>query len=143
VGVGRTREEGYRRADQILDYSRTSRRVAAQFAFPPGYQSVSATAQALQSPGYGTGVAMRNMQLRNGKQVDVFKATVDEFIDAGICFAGTPDDVYAQAKAFYDHVGGFGHLLMMGQGGHITHEDTVDNLTMFSKEVLPRLAELG
>jgi alkanesulfonate monooxygenase SsuD/methylene tetrahydromethanopterin reductase-like flavin-dependent oxidoreductase (luciferase family) len=143
VGVGRTREEGYRRADQILDYSRTSRRVAAQFAFPPGYQSVSATAQALKSPGYGTGVAMRNMQLRNGKEVDVFKATVDEFIDAGICFAGTPDDVYAQAKAFYDHVGGFGHLLMMGQGGHITHADTVDNLTMFSKEVLPRLAELS
>ena len=46
-------------------------------------------------------------------------------------------------KAFYDHVGGFGHLLMMGQGGLISHEDTVDNLTMFSKEVLPRLAELG
>ena len=33
--------------------------------------------------------------------------------------------------------------LMMGQGGHITHEDTVDNLTLFSKEVLPRMAELG
>ena len=41
------------------------------------------------------------------------------------------------------HVGDFGHLLMMGLGGHITHEDTVDNLTLFSKEVLPRLAELG
>ena len=143
VGVGKTREEGYRRADQILDYSRTSRRVSAQFAFPPGYQSVPTTAMALRSPGYGTGVAMRNMQLRNGKQVDVFKATVDEFIDAGICFAGTPDDVWRQMKEFYDHVGGFGHLLMMGQGGHITHEDTVDNLTMFSKEVLPRIADLG
>ena len=46
-------------------------------------------------------------------------------------------------KAFHGHVGGFGHLLMMGQGGHITHDDTVDNLTLFSKEVLPRLAELG
>jgi len=48
-----------------------------------------------------------------------------------------------QIRAFHAHVGGFGHLLMMGQGGHITHEDTVDNLTMFSKEVLPRLGELG
>ena len=143
VGVGRTREEGYARADQILDYSRTSRRVGAQFAFPPGYQSVAATAQALRSPGYGTGVAMRTMPLRNGKMVDVFTASVDEFIDAGICFAGTPDDVYKQMKAFYDHVGGFGHLLMMGQGGHITHADTVDNLQLFAKEVLPRIAELG
>jgi alkanesulfonate monooxygenase SsuD/methylene tetrahydromethanopterin reductase-like flavin-dependent oxidoreductase (luciferase family) len=143
VGVGRTREEGYRRADQILDYSRTSRKVGPQFAFPPGYQPAPALAQALRTPGYGSGVAMRNMPLRNGRVADVFTASVDDFIEAGIAFAGTPDDVFQQMKAFYDHVGGFGHLLMMGQGGHITHEDTVDNLSLFSKEVLPRLAELG
>ena len=68
--------------------------------------------------------------------------SVDEYINAGIAFAGTPDTVYAQIKEFYDHVGGLGHLLMMGQGGHISHEDTVDNLTMFSKEVLPRLTDI-
>jgi len=39
------------------------------------------------------------------------------------------------------HVGGFGHLL--GQGGHIAHEDTADNLTLPRKKVLPHLAELG
>ena len=61
----------------------------------------------------------------------------------GSLFAGTPDDVWHQLKSFYDHVGGFGHLLMMGQGGTISHEDTVANLTLFSREVLPRLAELG
>jgi hypothetical protein len=43
----------------------------------------------------------------------------------------------------HDHVGRFGHLLMMEQGGHVTHEETVDNLTLFSREVLPRLGELG
>jgi hypothetical protein len=32
---------------------------------------------------------------------------------------------------------------MMGQGGHLDHADTVANLTMFSRKVLPRLAELG
>jgi hypothetical protein len=32
---------------------------------------------------------------------------------------------------------------MMGQGGLLDHGDTVANLTMFSKEILPRLAELG
>ena len=31
---------------------------------------------------------------------------------------------------------------MMGQGGHISHEDTVANLKLFSNEVLPRLEEL-
>ena len=68
--------------------------------------------------------------------------TVDEAVDVGLSFAGTPDDVFDQLKAFYDHVGGFGHLLMMGQGGTISHDDTVANLTLFSKEVLPRLSEL-
>jgi alkanesulfonate monooxygenase SsuD/methylene tetrahydromethanopterin reductase-like flavin-dependent oxidoreductase (luciferase family) len=69
--------------------------------------------------------------------------TVEDAIDAGLVFAGTPDDVYGQIKDFYGHVGGFGHLLMMGQGGHISHEDTVANLTLFSREVLPRLAAFG
>ena len=50
--------------------------------------------------------------------------------------------VFDQIKEFNTHVGGFGHLLMMAQGGHISHADTVANLKRFSKEVLPRLKEL-
>ena len=84
----------------------------------------------------------RMVTLRDGSQTVMQTGSVDEYINAGIAFAGTPDTVYAQIKEFYDHVGGIGHLLMMGQGGHISHEDTVDNLTLFSKEVLPRIAEL-
>ena len=83
------------------------------------------------------------VQGRDGRRIDASKATVDDFIDAGLVFAGTPDMVFAQIKEFHDHVGGFGHLLMMGQGGYISHEDTVGNLKLFSKEVLPRLGELG
>ena len=30
---------------------------------------------------------------------------------------------------------------MMGQAGPMSHADTVDNLTLFAKEVLPRLKE--
>ena len=37
---------------------------------------------------------------------------------------------------------GFGHLLMFGQGGFLDHKDTVENITLFAKEVLPRLREL-
>ena len=29
--------------------------------------------------------------------------TVEEAIDAGLVFAGTPDDVWDQLMAFYDH----------------------------------------
>ena len=40
------------------------------------------------------------------------------------------------------HVGGFGHLLAMMQGGALSHEDTVDNMRLFAREVMPRLQEL-
>jgi hypothetical protein len=43
----------------------------------------------------------------------------------------------------YDHVGGFGHLLIMGQAGFLDHDETVKGMTMFSREVYPRLKELG
>ena len=47
--------------------------------------------------------------------------------------------MYQQITEFSDAVGGLGHLLMMGQAGHMSHEDTVENLTLFAKEVMPRL----
>ncbi|PPR62940.1 MAG: hypothetical protein CFH10_00677 [Alphaproteobacteria bacterium MarineAlpha4_Bin2] len=136
VGVGKTEEEGRQRAHQILDYSRTTPRAAHHFFFPPGYVPPEVLGREMRSP------STRMITLRDGSQAVMQSGSVDEYIDAGIAFAGTPDTVYDQIKEFYDHVDGFGHLLMMGQGGHISHEDTVDNLTLFSKEVLPRLADL-
>jgi hypothetical protein len=32
---------------------------------------------------------------------------------------------------------------MFGQGGFLDHEDTVANIALFAKEVLPRLRELN
>jgi alkanesulfonate monooxygenase SsuD/methylene tetrahydromethanopterin reductase-like flavin-dependent oxidoreductase (luciferase family) len=136
VGVGETDEEGHRRAHQILDYSRTTPRTAPQYWLPPGYASDELTGQALKVD------RIRTVPLRDGSPVLMQTATVDEYINAGIAFAGNPDTVFEQIKEFSEHVGGIGQLLMMGQGGHINHEDTVDNLTLFSREVLPRLREL-
>jgi hypothetical protein len=47
--------------------------------------------------------------------------------------------VHAQIAEFVDYAGGFGHLLSMGQAGFLSHADTVDSMTLFGKEVLPRL----
>ena len=52
-------------------------------------------------------------------------------------FAGTPDQVYDQFKKFYDHVGGFGHLLVAGQAGFLEHEDTVHGIRMLCAQCLP------
>ena len=35
------------------------------------------------------------------------------------------DQVHRQIRRLYDHVGGFGHLLIMGQAGFLEHEETV------------------
>ena len=66
-------------------------------------------------------------------------ASAEDLIAAGILFCGTPDDVYEQIIDFCDYCGGMGNLLMMGHAGFMTHEQTADNLTLFAREVYPRL----
>jgi hypothetical protein len=70
-------------------------------------------------------------------------ATVEGAIKAGIMMAGTPDQVVTQVRAIYHHVGGFGHLLNMGQAGFLEHNETVRGIRMFAREVYPRLREFG
>jgi len=143
VAVADTDEEAKRRAWEILGYVRTSPIVAKQFVNPPGYVSVEANARALRTsiiPNYVPPYA--TFQLRDGSRIPQATASVDQLIDAMAVFAGTPDKVYEQIKEYYNYVGGFGHILMMGQGGNLSHRDTVDNYRLFARDVLPRLKEL-
>ena len=100
------------------------------FRNPPGYASIEANVMALR-----------------GRQIGVRREgwipNLDEEIEKGIVFCGTPDQVFDQLKKFYDHVGGFGHLLSMGQAGHLSHEDTCKSLRLMARELYPRLKELG
>ena len=66
---------------------------------------------------------------------------VETAMERGILFCGTPDQVFQQIKTFYDRVGGFGHLLIMGQAGFLDHDDTVAGIRTFAREVYPRLKE--
>ncbi len=43
--------------------------------------------------------------------------SVQDLIDAGILFCGTPDQVYEQIVDFCEYCGGMGNLLMMGHAG--------------------------
>jgi alkanesulfonate monooxygenase SsuD/methylene tetrahydromethanopterin reductase-like flavin-dependent oxidoreductase (luciferase family) len=137
VGVGRTREEGLRRADLVAGYIRTSPVVAEPFVNPPGYNSVAANI------GYLKSAFMRRTTDRFGNSFETTTGTVEQFMASDTVFAGTPDDVFEQIKAFHDRVGGFGHLLFFGQGGHLDHADTCDNIRLFANEVYPRLKELS
>ena len=78
---------------------------------------------------------------KDGRAINMHAATVEELIDAGILFCGTPDEVYEQIVDFCEHCGGMGNLLMMGHGGELSHAQTIDNLMLFATEILPRLKE--
>ena len=73
--------------------------------------------------------------------MNMHHGSVQDLIDAGILFCGTPDQVYDQITDFAECCGGMGNLLSMSHAGPMSHEDTVENLTLFAKEVLPRLKE--
>jgi alkanesulfonate monooxygenase SsuD/methylene tetrahydromethanopterin reductase-like flavin-dependent oxidoreductase (luciferase family) len=103
--------------------------VPQHFCYPPGYVPTAVHAQILRGAAIDQHAANRA------------NATVDRAIEAGIMFAGTPDQVFQQIKKMYDHVGGFGHLLIMGQAGFLEHDETVHGIKTFAREVYPRLKE--
>ena len=133
VAVAHDKEEARKRGDLIAGYLRTSAIVHVPFRNPPGYVPVEDNARMLRGETPPRGFT------KDGRAINIHACSVDDLIDAGILFCGTPDEAYDQIAAFCDHCGGMGNLLMMGQAGFLTHEQTVDNLTLFSREVLPRL----
>ena len=64
IGVGHTREEGYRRANLIADYVRTSPIVAEPFVHPPGYISIGATVAMRDQETIVTSVPARRIAAR-------------------------------------------------------------------------------
>jgi alkanesulfonate monooxygenase SsuD/methylene tetrahydromethanopterin reductase-like flavin-dependent oxidoreductase (luciferase family) len=133
VAVADNEAEAHRRGELVAGYLRTSGIVHIPFRNPPGYLSVEDNAKILR------GLTAPRGKAKDGRPVDIFKCSVQDLIDSGVMFCGTPDQVYRQIVDFCEYCGGMGNLLMMGQAGFLGHEDTVSNLTMFAKEVMPRL----
>ena len=115
-----------REGAQKLMWYMHSNKVATQYQNPPGYHPPAISAQMLRG----------NASKRN-------EATLDDQIARGNVFAGTPDQVYQQIKSFWEYSGGFGHLLMMGQAGFLTPEETKRSMYLFGQEVFPRLKALN
>ena len=135
VAVASDEKTARQRAEFVAGYVRSSHIVAPQFRNPPGYLSIEDNVRILR------GEARQRTGTKDGRFIDMHGASVQDLIDAGIMFCGTPDQVYAQIVDFCEYCGGMGNLIMMGHAGSLSHEDTVDNLTLFAKEVLPRLKE--
>jgi alkanesulfonate monooxygenase SsuD/methylene tetrahydromethanopterin reductase-like flavin-dependent oxidoreductase (luciferase family) len=101
-----------------------------QFRNPPGYVPVEFNVNALKGTYSGRTDAMRSQTLEFQRE-------------QGVVMYGTPDQVVAQIKRFYDLVGGFDHLLMMMQAGFLDHERTCKNIRLFAKECYPQIKDLA
>jgi alkanesulfonate monooxygenase SsuD/methylene tetrahydromethanopterin reductase-like flavin-dependent oxidoreductase (luciferase family) len=134
VAVADNEAEARRRGELVAGYLYSSSIVHVPFRNPPGFLTVDDNAKMLR------GLTAPRSFTKDGRAINMHAGSVPDLIDAGLLFCGTPDQIYRQIVDFTEYCGGMGNLLMMGHAGFLSHEDTVSNLTMFSKEVMPRLA---
>jgi alkanesulfonate monooxygenase SsuD/methylene tetrahydromethanopterin reductase-like flavin-dependent oxidoreductase (luciferase family) len=116
---------------QVLRWYFDANKVPPYLANPPGYSPPKRAAAVVTS----TAPIPQARQARN--------RSLEWMIENGVMFAGTPDTVVEQITRFYDHVGGLGHILMMGHAGPLEYGPTAHSLELYAKEVAPRLHQLG
>jgi alkanesulfonate monooxygenase SsuD/methylene tetrahydromethanopterin reductase-like flavin-dependent oxidoreductase (luciferase family) len=143
VAVGDTDEEGMRLGEKLLWFLNTSMKSAPQFGkFLPGGAPPEAAPMIYRTrPKATASPAPANMKPSMGGAL--IGTTPEQAKAQGILFAGSPDSVYKQIKEFYDFVGGFGQLVMIGRSGPMTHAETEKSINLFSREVLPRLKAIA
>jgi alkanesulfonate monooxygenase SsuD/methylene tetrahydromethanopterin reductase-like flavin-dependent oxidoreductase (luciferase family) len=145
VYVGDTDEEGMRVGEKLLWFLHTSLKSAPQYAqLLPGTAPPEIAGQAWRTrPKAAPGGAEKGVATAQQNAQKLFSITAADAMAQGIMFAGSPDSVYRQIKKFYDDVGGFGHLTMIGRTGFMTHAESEKSIRLFGKEVLPRLKEIA
>ena len=127
---GRTAVDVETRVNKVKSYLEVQPRTPKAWSNPPGYESVEANVAALKMGKTGR----VNFGLPQNP-------SLQDMADGGIMFAGTPDELYEQIISFSDRQGGIGQLLLLAQAGYLSHEETVDSLTLFAQEVAPRLRD--
>jgi len=149
VYVGDTDEEGLRVGSKLLWFLHTSLKSAPQYSrLLPGSAPPQAAPQVYRTaPKAGTAAisltnAEKGVASAGHNAQRLTSITAEEAMAQGILFAGNPDSVYKQVMEFYDKVGGFGHLSLVGRSGFMTHAESERGIKLFSKEVLPRLREI-
>jgi alkanesulfonate monooxygenase SsuD/methylene tetrahydromethanopterin reductase-like flavin-dependent oxidoreductase (luciferase family) len=145
--VGDTHEEGVRIGSKLLWFLNTSLKSAPQYSrFLPGATPPEAAPMVYRSeprPAPASGNGGQRVAPASANAASLIGITAEQAMERGILFAGSPDTVYRQIMDFHDHVGGFGHLVMIGRSGFMTHAEAENGIKLFAKEVLPRLREIA
>jgi alkanesulfonate monooxygenase SsuD/methylene tetrahydromethanopterin reductase-like flavin-dependent oxidoreductase (luciferase family) len=146
VAVGETEEEGVRLGEKLLWFLNTSMKSAPQFnKFLAGVAPPQAAPMIYRTKPRAGSVEAQQVASTMKPSVGgaLIGMTPEKAIAQGILFAGTPDTVYKQIMDLYDFVGGYGHLVMIGRSGFMTHAETEKSIDLFAREVLPRLKAIA
>ena len=107
------------------------------------YLTSGQTVNYFPAPGYLSAAAVVAARKESGpRMAPTTRPDVDTQLEVGNMFIGTPDTVYRRIKEFHERVGGLGNLLLMGHAGPMGSAEVQKSMTLFAKEVLPRLGEL-
>jgi len=150
--VGDTDEDGVRIGEKALWFLNVGLRSAPQYSkFLPGqvppqlapqvYRTAPRAAEAGVPHAGQSSRAAATLSSR-APRGPIRNVTAAGAIAQGLMFAGNPDTVYRQIMDFYEQVGGFEHLILMGRSGFMTHDEAEQGIKRFAKEVLPRLREV-
>src|SRR6185437_15760403 len=149
VYVGETEEEGREIGGKLLWFLNTSLKSAPQLSkFLPGTVPPEFAPQVYRTAPRPVAAPPDMVNAEKGvapasqNAAKLMSLTTEEAMQQGILFAGNPDSVYRQIMEFYDKVGGFGHLAMIGRSGFMTHAESVKGIKLFAREVAPRLREI-
>jgi alkanesulfonate monooxygenase SsuD/methylene tetrahydromethanopterin reductase-like flavin-dependent oxidoreductase (luciferase family) len=141
VYVGDTDEEGMRIGSKILWFLNTSLKTAPQMSkFLPGAappEAAPLTYRSKPNPAAAGDAKATTSASRNAAAL--MSITAEQAVAQGILFAGNPDTVYRQLMEFQRKAGAFGNLNIIGRSGFLTHQEAVNGIKMFAREVLPRL----
>ena len=141
--VGDTHAEGVALGTKLLWFLNTSLRSAPQFGpFMPGVAPPEAAPGIYRTKPRPGASQSGHVATAAANAAALMNINAEQAMARGILFAGSPDTVMQQVKAFYDTVGGFDHLSIIGRSGFMTHAEASRSLTLLGKEVLPRLAEI-
>ena len=130
VAVGETEEEALKFIKQVFWYV-TNNKTEPQFRAPPGYVETELYAKFLSG------------KFSGGRTDAIRSKGMDYFRENGVAVYGTPDQVVKQLKKMYKDIGGFGNLIAMLHSGDMPYKDVAKSMTLFAKEVMPQLKDLG
>lgn len=130
VAVGETEEEALRFVEQVFWYV-THNKSEPQFRAPPGYVETELYANFLSG------------KFSGGRTDAIRSKGMEYFRENGVAVYGTPDQVVKQLKKMYKDIGGFGNLIAMLHSGDMPYKDVAKSMTLFAKEVMPQLKDLG